>query len=114
MGAAPPRPARRAHAARRRAPGPASRRQPMTAPNRGVLQLILAVLAAAGCAWSWAGAQSVVEVAPVIDGEPTTTSVVYDAPLLTLALLLAAVAGVLVVLAVANLRRRREALRPYT
>ena len=86
----------------------------MTAPNRGVPQLILAVLAAAGCVWSWAGAQSVVEVAPVIDGEPTTTSVVYDAPLLTLALLLAAVAGVLVVLAVANLRRRREALRPYT
>ena len=80
----------------------------MTAPNRGVLQLILAVLAAAGCAWSWVGAQSVVEVAPVIDGEPATTSVVYDPPLLTLALLLAAVAGVLVVLAVANLRRRRR------
>ena len=86
----------------------------MTAPSRGVLQLILAALAAVGCAWSWVGAQSIVEVAPVIDGEPTTTSVLYHAPLLTLALLLAAVAGVLVVLAVANLRRRREAPRAYT
>ena len=53
-------------------------------------------------------------MAPVIDGEPATTSVVYDAPLLTLALLLATVAGVLVVLGIANLRRRREALRAYT
>jgi hypothetical protein len=77
----------------------------MTATNRGVVQLVLAAVAAAGCVWSWVGARSVVDVSPVIDGEPATTSVVYDAPLLTLAFLLAAVAGLLGVLAVANRRR---------
>ncbi len=86
----------------------------MTTPRRGVLQLVAAAFAAAGCVWSWLGARSDVEVAPVIDGQPATTSVVYDAPLLTLALLLATVAGVLVVLGIANLRRRREALSAYT
>lgn len=84
----------------------------MTSRGRGVLQLTLAALAAASCVWSWLGAQSVVEVAPIIDGEPATSSVVYDAPLLTLALLLAAVAGVLVVLGVTNLRQHREAPAP--
>ena len=86
----------------------------MTGANRGVVQLVLAALAAAGCAWSWVGARSVVVVAPVIVGEPATTSVLYDAPLLTLAFLLAAVAGVLGVLALANLRRRRDSRRRYT
>ena len=77
----------------------------MSLPRRAVAQLVAAVLAAAGCVWSWLAAQSVAEVAPIAEGQPATTSVLYDAPLLSLSLLLAAVAGVLAVLAVAHLRR---------
>ena len=79
-------------------------------PGSGVMrariELVLAVLAAAGCVLSWSAASSLMEVAPVLDGEPTTTSVVYSAPLLVLSLLLATVAGVLAVIGVARLRRR--------
>lgn len=78
----------------------------MSLARRATAQLVAAALAAAGCGWSWLAAQSVAQVAPIADGQPATTSVLYDAPLLGLSLLLAAVAGVLVVLAVANLRRR--------
>jgi len=46
-----------------------------------------------------------VTVAPVLDGEPQTTSVVYSPPLLVLSLFLATVAGVLVVVGIARLRR---------
>ena len=85
----------------------------MTAARRGAVQLTVAVLAVAGCGWSWLAAQSIVAVAPVIEGEPETTSVRYDAPLLTLAFLLAAGAAVLFVLGITNLRRR-GADRSYT
>jgi len=46
-----------------------------------------------------------VVVAPVLDGEPKTTSEVYSPPLLVLSLFLATVAGVLAVVAIARLRR---------
>ena len=52
-------------------------------------------------------ARSTVVVAPVLDGEPMTTSVVYSPPLLVLSLFLATVAGVLAVLGVARLRHGR-------
>ena len=68
--------------------------------------MLFAAAAAAVCVWSWCAAQSVVEVAPVADGQPSTTSVVHSAPQLTMAFLFAAVAGVLAVVAIANLRRR--------
>jgi hypothetical protein len=55
---------------------------------------------------SWLAASSTVVVAPVLEGEPQTTSVVYSPPLLGLSLLLATVAGVLAVLGLAGLRRR--------
>ncbi|OKH64981.1 membrane protein [Mycobacterium sp. SWH-M5] len=74
--------------------------------RRAVIQMLLAVVAAVGCVWSWIAASSTVEVAPVLPGEPVTYSVTYSAPILALALLLATVAGVLVVLGVANARRR--------
>jgi hypothetical protein len=70
------------------------------------VELALAVVAVAGCVLSWLAASSTVVVAPVLDGEPKTSSVEYSAPLLVLSLCLATVAGVLVVLAVARLRRR--------
>ena len=77
----------------------------MTARRRAILELLLAIVAAAGCVLSWLAAQSTVAVAPVIEGEPMTTSVIYSAPLLVLSLVLATVAGVLAVLGVASLRR---------
>lgn len=77
----------------------------MTARRRATLELLVAIVAAAGCVLSWLGAQSTVAVAPVIEGEPMTTSVIYSAPLLVLSLILATVAGVLAVLGVAGLRR---------
>lgn len=73
---------------------------------RAALELVLAVAAAVGSVLSWSAAGTTVAVAPVLEGEPETTSVEYSAPLLGLALLLATVAGVLVVLAVAHWRRR--------
>lgn len=74
---------------------------------RAALELVLAVAAAAGSVLSWTAAATTVAVAPVLEGEPETSSVEYSAPMLGLALLLAAVAGVLVVLAVAHGRRAR-------
>ncbi len=81
----------------------------MTATRRAAIELTLAVLAVAGAVGSWLGARSLVEVAPVIEGEPSTTSITYYPPLLFLALLLATVAGVLAALAVPRLRRSRQA-----
>ncbi|KGI70612.1 hypothetical protein MJO55_03480 [Mycolicibacterium rufum] len=71
-----------------------------------MVELALAVLAAVGCVASWLSASRQVVVAPLLEGQPSTMSLVYDTPMLTLSLLLATVAGVLVVLAVARLRRR--------
>jgi hypothetical protein len=73
---------------------------------RARIELLLAVAAAIGCVLSWLAASSTVVVAPVLEGEPQTTSVVYSPPLLGLSLLLATVAGVLAVLGLAGLRRR--------
>ena len=74
--------------------------------HRAVLGLLIAVLAAVGCVVSWLAAGREVVVAPVLDGEPSTMSTVYYAPLLTLSMLLAAAAGVLAVVSVAALFRR--------
>ena len=73
---------------------------------RARIELVLAVVAAVGCVLSWLGAHETVVVAPVLSGEPQTTSVIYSPPMLVLALLLAAIAGVLAVVGVARLRRR--------
>jgi hypothetical protein len=55
---------------------------------------------------SWLAAGATVSVPPVLEGELRTTSVEYSAPLIGLSLLLATVAGVLLVLGIARLRRR--------
>lgn len=78
------------------------------------MQLVLAVVAAVGAALCWSQVRSLVDVPPITDGEPATVSVVYDPPLMFLAWLLATVAGVLIVLGVAGLRRRRSTLGTYT
>jgi hypothetical protein len=77
----------------------------MTAPRRATVELLVAVVAAVGCVVAWLAASSTVVVAPVLSGEPQTTSVEYSAPLLVLSLILATLAGVLAVLGVARLRR---------
>jgi hypothetical protein len=71
--------------------------------RRPTIRLVAAVVAAAGAVWSWIGAQTIVTVAPILAGEPQTTSVAYSPPMLVLMLLLATVAGILAVLGVAGL-----------
>ena len=73
---------------------------------RARIELLVAVAAAIGCVVCWLAARATVVVAPVLEGEPPTTSVVYSPPLLVLSLVLAAVAGVMAVLGIAGLRRR--------
>lgn len=77
--------------------------------RRAVLELVLAVVASVGCVLSWLAAGHTAQVAPILEGEPATTSVVYYPPLIVLALVLATAAGVLAVLGVARLRRQRSA-----
>ena len=72
---------------------------------RAVIELALACAAVVGCAISWSAVRSTVAVAPVAAGQPVTTSVAYDPPLLLLTLLLATAAGMLLVIGIARLRR---------
>jgi hypothetical protein len=53
-----------------------------------------------------------VGVAPILDGQPPTTSLVYDPQLLLLAMLLAMIAGVLAVVGTARLWRARSGAKP--
>ena len=77
----------------------------MRSAGRHVLQLLLAVAAAAAAALCWSQVVSMVEVAPVTEGQPATASAVYDPPMMLLTLLLATTAGVLAVLGLAGIRR---------
>jgi hypothetical protein len=81
----------------------------MSRQRRAVVELTVAVLAAVGAVLSWFGAQTTVTVAPILPGEPQTTSVAYSPPMLVLMLLLATVAGVMAVVGTARLRRREPA-----
>ena len=74
---------------------------------RAVIELVLACAAFVGAVLSWSGAHHTVAVAPIADGQPSTTSLVYDPQLLMLALILLTSAGVLAVAGIARLRRRR-------
>ncbi len=74
---------------------------------RHLVQLTLAVVAAAGAVLCWLQITSLVDVAPVTDGQPATVSQVYNPPLMLVVWLLAVAAGVLMVLGVAGLLRRR-------
>jgi hypothetical protein len=69
------------------------------------LGLALAALVAAGVSWSHA--RHTVGVAPVADGQPFTTSLVYDPQQLLMTALALTVAGVLAVVGAARLRRAR-------
>ncbi|MGB5113204.1 MAG: hypothetical protein WBO08_16960 [Mycobacterium sp.] len=76
--------------------------------KRGALmQLALAALALAGAVWSWLAAGSQEQAPPILEGQPSMTTVVYYPPPIVLALVLLTAAGVLAVLGVARLRRAR-------
>jgi hypothetical protein len=77
----------------------------VTAGRRAAVELVLACLAAAGAVWSGLNVAAVVDVAPIMDGQPATTSVEYNPPVLVLTLLLVTVATVLVIVAVTGWRR---------
>ncbi|MCV7282907.1 hypothetical protein H7J88_25040 [Mycolicibacterium flavescens] len=73
---------------------------------RSAVELVLGAAALVGAVLCFLSADTTIVVPPVLEGEPQTTSVQYSAPLIGLSLLLATVAGVLIVLAVARIRRR--------
>lgn len=72
---------------------------------RAVVELAAAAVAAAGAVLAWLAASTTVAVPPPLEGERPTTSIEYHPPLVGLALLLVTVAGVLLVLGIARLRR---------
>ncbi|MDO0973015.1 hypothetical protein [Mycolicibacterium frederiksbergense] len=72
-----------------------------------LVQLVVAALALAGAVTSWLAAGSREQVPPIMDGQPTLSTVVYSPPLIVLALFLLTVAGVLAVLGIARWRRSR-------
>jgi hypothetical protein len=78
---------------------------------RALVELGLAIAALVCAGVSWSHARHTVGVAPIADGQPITTSLVYDPQQLLLTMLLATLAGVLVVVGAARLRRAR-AVRP--
>ncbi len=73
--------------------------------RRAVIELLIAAAAAAACVASWITARATVIVAPVLPGQPETTSVAYSPAMLAVAFVFASVAGVLAVLGAARLRR---------
>ena len=77
-------------------------------PVRHIVQLVLATLALVGAVLSWLQVRSIVDVSPIADGQPATTSVAYSPPMMVLTMLLATTAGVLIVLGVAGLIRGRR------
>lgn len=75
---------------------------------RALIELGLAFFALAAASVTWAHARHTVTVAPVADGQPVTTSLVYHPQVLVLTLLLVTTAGVLEVVGVARLWRQRS------
>lgn len=71
---------------------------------RALVALVLACAALVGVVLSWLHSRHTVTVAPIVDGQPSTTALVYDPQLLLLTMLLAILAGVLAVVGVAGLR----------
>ncbi len=71
-----------------------------------LVQLVLAGAAAAGAGLAWVAAGSLEVAAPVLEGEPSKSSMVYNPGLIALALILATGAGLLAVSGLVRLRAR--------
>ena len=84
----------------------------MIARYRASIEVGLACAALVGAGVSWSQSHHTVTVAPIADGQPSTTSLVYDPQLLLLALLLLTTAGVLAVVGTARLLRTRSGAKP--
>ncbi|OBF67762.1 hypothetical protein A5753_03285 [Mycobacterium sp. 852002-51971_SCH5477799-a] len=80
----------------------------MSPRNRAILELGLACVALICSALSWLHSHHTVTVAPIANGQPSTTSLTYDPQLLLLTLVLLTSAGVLAVVGYARLRRARS------
>jgi hypothetical protein len=74
---------------------------------RTLLLLGLACASLVGAGVSWTHARHARGVAPIAEGQPATTSLVYDPQLLLLTMVLLTAAGVLAVLGIARLLRAR-------
>ncbi|MEB4208611.1 hypothetical protein [Mycobacterium sp. 94-17] len=83
----------------------------MNARNRAVLELALACAGLVCAGLSWLHSRHTVTVAPIADGQPSTSSLVYDPQLLLLTLVLLTCAGVLAVVGIGRLRRARPAAK---
>ncbi len=81
----------------------------MIARYRAFVELALAGAALVGGGFAWVDARHTVRVAPIADGQPITTSLVYNPQLLLLTLVLVTTAGVLAVVGIARLLRTRDA-----
>ncbi|OBH40448.1 hypothetical protein [Mycobacterium mantenii] len=78
---------------------------------RALFELGLACAALVCSGLTWLHSHHTVIVAPIADGQPSTTSLVYDPQLLLLTLVLLTSAGVLAVNGTARLRRARSGAR---
>lgn len=74
---------------------------------RALVELALACAALGGAETTWLHARHTVRVAPVADGQPFTSSLVYDPQQLLLTMVLITTAGVLAVVGIARVRRAR-------
>jgi hypothetical protein len=74
---------------------------------RALVELGLACAALVGAGVSWSHARHTVGVAPIAEGQPFTTSLVYEPKQLLLTMLLLTAAGVLAAVGAARLRRSR-------
>jgi hypothetical protein len=74
---------------------------------RALIEFVLAAATFVGSGVCWSRSHHTVAVAPIADGQPLTTSVVYDPQLLLLTVVLLTSAGLLVVVGTARLRRAR-------
>ncbi|MEE6175517.1 hypothetical protein [Mycobacterium sp. 050134] len=79
---------------------------------RALVELGLACAALVGAGVSWVNARHIVAVAPIVEGQPSTTALVYDPQALLLTMLLLIAAGVLAVLGATRLRRARNGVMP--
>ena len=79
--------------------------------TRATVELILACAALMCSGLTWSQSHHTVSLPPIADGQPSTTSLVYDPQLLLLTLVLLSTAGVLAVIGIARLRRARWGAR---